>query len=184
MTSASSAFGSSLANDYRYHVPEHLAPHIDYITPGIKLTPVVKRTVERTVETREKPKPNGPILVRPHQSPHTPGGFPWGFKPPGAGTLPADLQGCGVNMTVACYKALYSIPDPPSKVDADNSLGLYEQGDYFSKEDLDLYYKAYAPWIPEGTYPIPALIDGANFSVPVDDTFLNTGESDIDMQIV
>jgi hypothetical protein len=22
---------------YRYHVPEHLQPHIDYITPGVKV---------------------------------------------------------------------------------------------------------------------------------------------------
>lgn len=118
-----------------------------------------------------------------HHSTHTPGGFPWGYKAPGAGRLPLDLQGCGVNMTVACYKAIYSIPDPPSKpVAAKNLLGLYEQGDYFSKEDLDLYYKAYAPWIPQGTYPIPALVDGANFSVPVDSS-LNGGESDIDMSI-
>ncbi|TVY80551.1 Aorsin [Lachnellula suecica] len=164
----------------QYHVPEHLAPHIDYITPGIKLTPVVKRQV--TVKKRGTPKPKGPTHVRPFQNPHTPGGFPWGFKPPGASGLPADLQGCGVNMTVACYKYKYSIPDSPSKVDAANSLGLYEQGDYFSKEDLDLYYKTYAPYIPQGTYPIPALIDGANFSVPVDSS-LNTGESDIDMEI-
>jgi tripeptidyl-peptidase I len=187
VTSTFSAFVSSLTDNFRYHVPEHLTPHIDYVTPGIKLTPVVKRSVkrsvEKTVEKRGWPKPKGPTLIRPQDSPHTPGGFPWGFKPPGAGTLPADLQGCGVNMTVACVKALYQIPDPPSKVDADNSLGLYEQGDYFSKEDLDLYYQTYAPWIPQGTYPIPALIDGANFSVPVDDTFLNTGESDIDMEI-
>jgi tripeptidyl-peptidase-1 len=85
-------------------------------------------------------------------------------------------------MTVACYKALYLIPDPPSKVHADNSLGLYEQGDYFSKEDLDLYYAVYAPHIPQGTYPITALINGANFSVPVESP-LNTGESDIDLSI-
>lgn len=84
-------------------------------------------------------------------------------------------------MTPACIKALYKIPDA-TKAKKGNSLGLYEQGDYFAKSDLDLYYKDYAPWIPQGTYPIPALIDGANFSVP-DYSPLNTGESDIDIDM-
>ena len=98
-----------------------------------------------------------------------------------AKSLPADLQKCGTEMTPACIKALYNIPDA-TKAHKDNSLGLYEQGDYFAKSDLDLYYKAYAPWIPQGTYPIPALIDGANFSVP-DYSPLNQGESDIDIDM-
>lgn len=63
-----------------------------------------------------------------------------------------------------------------------NSLGLYEQGDYFAKSDLDLFYAEYAPWVPQGTYPIPALIDGANFSVPAYSA-LNGGESNIDIDM-
>lgn len=102
--------------------------------------------------------------------------------PAKASKLPTELQSCGLNMTPTCIKALYSIPDA-SKASKGNSLGLYEQGDYFAKEDLDLFYKNYAPWVPQGTYPIPALIDGANFSVPIDSS-LNTGESDIDIDMV
>lgn len=84
-------------------------------------------------------------------------------------------------MTPTCIKALYGIPDA-TKASKKNSLGLYEQGDYFAKSDLDLFYKDHAPWIPQGTYPIPALIDGANFSVPSDSS-LNTGESNIDIDL-
>lgn len=101
--------------------------------------------------------------------------------PAKAKKLPTDLQSCGSDMTPACIKALYNIPDA-TKAHKDNSLGLYEQGDYFAKSDLDLYYKNYAPWIPQGTYPIPALIDGANYSVP-DWSPLNGGESDIDIDM-
>jgi tripeptidyl-peptidase-1 len=68
------------------------------------------------------------------------------------------------------------------KAAAGNSLGLYEQGDYFAKSDLDLFYKEYSPNVPQGTYPIPALIDGANYSVPASST-LNGGESDIDIDM-
>lgn len=108
-------------------------------------------------------------------------GFPWDFKPDAAGKLPADLQGCGRNMTPTCIKAMYHIPDATTATPG-NSLGLYEQGDYFAKSDLDLFYAKYAPHIPQGTYPIPALIDGANFSVPANSP-LNTGESDIDIDM-
>lgn len=96
-------------------------------------------------------------------------------------SLSEDLQLCGYNMTPTCIKALYGIPDA-TKATKGNSLGLYEQGDYFAKSDIDLFYKEYAPWVPQGTYPIPAMIDGANFSVPADSS-LNTGESDIDIDL-
>jgi tripeptidyl-peptidase-1 len=98
-----------------------------------------------------------------------------------AKSLSSDLQLCGYNMTPTCIKALYSIPDA-TKASKSNSLGLYEQGDYFAKSDLDLFYKEYAPWVPQGTYPIPALIDGANYSVPASSS-LNGGESDIDIDL-
>jgi tripeptidyl-peptidase-1 len=85
-------------------------------------------------------------------------------------------------MTPVCIKALYKIPNA-TKACKGNSLGLYEQGDYFAKSDLDLFYKDFAPWVPQGTYPTPNLIDGANFSVPAYSS-LNTGESDIDIDMV
>ena len=101
--------------------------------------------------------------------------------PAEAMSLPSDLQSCGSQMTPACIKALYRIPDA-TKASKGNSLGLYEQGDYFAKSDIDLFYKDYAPHIPQGTYPIPALIDGANFSVPAYSA-LNGGESNIDIDM-
>jgi tripeptidyl-peptidase-1 len=108
-------------------------------------------------------------------------GFPWDWKPPGADQLPPDLQGCGLNITPPCIKTLYQIPNA-NKATPGNSLGLYEQGDYFAKSDLDLFYAEYAPYVPQGTYPIPALIDGANYSVPAYSA-LNGGEADIDIDM-
>lgn len=169
-----SLFNLKLSNLlYRYHVPEHLQPHIDYITPGIKLTPVVKRDVK--VERRTTPtfKKSHHMLPPPEN---------WHYKPPGAGSLPEDVQGCGVNMTPPCWRALYGIPEgmPASK---GNSLGLFEQGDYFAKSDIKSYFELFSPNVPLDTLPIPALIDGANFSVPAYATDLDTGESDIDLDI-
>lgn len=96
-------------------------------------------------------------------------------------SLSEDLQLCGYNMTPTCIKALYDIPDA-TKARKGNSLGLYEQGDYFAKSDIDLFYKEYAPWVPQGTYPIPAMIDGAEYGVAANSS-LNTGESDIDIDM-
>lgn len=45
-----------------------------------------------------------------------------------------------------------------------------------------MFYKEYAPYVPHGTYPIPALIDGAEFGVPANSS-LNRGESDIDIDV-
>ncbi|KAJ5346446.1 Peptidase S8/S53 subtilisin/kexin/sedolisin [Penicillium brevicompactum] len=155
-----------------YHVPEHIQHHIDYITPGVKLSPIVKKSS---------------MAKRASHLAHSQKGVESGsiaeakVIPAEALSLPAELQSCGSDMTPACIKALYHIPDA-HKAHKDNSLGLYEQGDYFAKSDLDLYWRDYAPHIPQGTYPIPALIDGANFSVP-DYSPLNTGESDIDIDM-
>lgn len=161
-----------LTDGARYHLPEHIQKHVDYITPGVKLSPVVKR---------HKKVKRGSHLV--HENPKAVSSTPdLSAVPEKALSLSSELQGCGHNMTPVCIRALYHIPEP-TKAAKGNSLGLYEQGDYFAKSDLDLFYKAYAPWVPQGTYPIPALIDGANYSVPPDSP-LNTGESNIDIDMV
>ncbi|KAF7118908.1 hypothetical protein CNMCM5793_008544 [Aspergillus hiratsukae] len=153
-----------------YHIPEHLQSHIDYITPGVKLTPVVKKrtNVKRASQIGHSRAQSVSIDASTSLS-------------AAAKSLPPDLQNCSYNMTPPCIKAMYSIPDA-TKARKGNALGLYEQGDYFAKSDLDLYYAHFAPWVPQGTYPTPALIDGANYSVPADSA-LNTGESDIDIDM-
>lgn len=84
-------------------------------------------------------------------------------------------------MTPTCIRKLYNIPVPNGAVEG-NSLGLYEQGSYFAESDIDLFYKTWAPWVPQGTYPVPALIDGANYSVPPSSP-LNSGEANIDIDM-
>ena len=86
-----------------------------------------------------------------------------------------------MNITPPCIKALYQIPNA-TLASPGNSLGLFEQGDYFNKQDLDLFYAQYAPYVPQGTYPIPALIDGAQYGMPQNSSE-NSGESDIDIDM-
>lgn len=103
------------------------------------------------------------------------------YAPANAKALPADLQNCGVAITPPCIRALYGIP-VATKKSPGNSLGLYEQGDYIATTDLDGYFRDVATWVPQGTYPIPALIDGANFSAPYYSTLIG-GEADLDVEI-
>ena len=61
-------------------------------------------------------------------------------------------------------------------------MGLYEDGDIYSQQDLDLFFAEYAPYVPQGTHPLLDSIDGGQAPVAPDSEF-NTGESDIDMDI-
>jgi tripeptidyl-peptidase I len=103
--------------------------------------------------------------------------------PPGVGSLPEDVQGCGVNITPPCWKALYKLPEVSPPVTSANSLGLFEQGDYFAISDVQSYLELFAPYVPIDHLPIPALIDGAEYSAPANNTLLVGGEANIDIDI-
>lgn len=157
-----------------YHLPEHISQHVDYITPGVKMTQAVKRTVKK-----EKRNSHAQVSRVSNFVPQELGGHHHPEQDqPGA----PDLSRCSYNMTPPCIRALYGIPLPTSKPHPGNGLGLYEQGDYFAKSDLDLYWKNIYPEVPQGTYPTPQLIDGANYSVPAYSS-LNSGESNIDIEM-
>lgn len=61
-------------------------------------------------------------------------------------------------------------------------MGLYESGDYFAQEDLDLFFAKFLPYIPQGTTPKVDSVDGGHAPVPVHDKY-NTGESDTDLEL-
>jgi tripeptidyl-peptidase-1 len=141
----------------------------------VKLSaPLIKSEVKRDIFKRHY-KP-GPFKKEPPKWL----GHPWS-RPPGAGSLPANLQGCDRNITPACLKALYKIPDAHLS-DPANVMGLYESGDTYSQEDLNLFFAKYAPDVPQGTHPKLDSIDGGQAPV-APGSELNTGESDIDMDI-
>lgn len=93
--------------------------------------------------------------------------------------MPPGLQGCNLNITPTRIRALYGIPNA-YRNDSVNALGLYEDCDYYAQPDLNKFYAAYAPNVPQGTTSIPAFMDGANAHVAPDD-LNNTGESDVDI---
>ncbi|KAK4494732.1 hypothetical protein PRZ48_014088 [Zasmidium cellare] len=168
----------------RYHLPAHVREHIDYITPGVKMSPVLKkRNLERKLPSlgrRKNPNWHGDQW---HGNQH--GSPPWNHHwplPPAAHGLPPEVRNCGVNITPACYRALYRLPVGHIN-DSVNSPALFEQGDYFAQSDVSQFLKMWAPNVPPSTAPIVLGIDGGEAPVPASDPN-NGGESDIDVDIV
>ena len=158
-----------------YALPVGVAPHVDFIKPGVKLSPPLKK---REVEVKRRAAGRNSGLRPSHAAPpHYPG---WQL-PPSAYGLPPDLQNCGVNITPVCIKALYGIP-PATHQDPANAMGLFESYDAFSQGDIDLFFQHYAPWVPQGTSPTVLSVDGGTAPVAPSDV-RNGGESDIDLQL-
>jgi tripeptidyl-peptidase-1 len=98
-------------------------------------------------------------------------------------TASGGLSTCDKFIVPACIRALYDIPKVPeypySGPRAENAMGIFEEGDFYLQEDLDLFFSNFTSYIPNGTHPTPALIDGAE--VPI--SFPAGGDSDLDFHL-
>ncbi|KAH8891212.1 subtilisin-like protein [Thozetella sp. PMI_491] len=159
----------SLVGAHEYHLPLHIQEHVDYVTPGVKGT---------RMDLRHKPKRSAATskgsLRRPQKKP-----FP---------SMPAhwntsDLATCDEVITPACLQALYhyTAPNPHAKVSSHNSLGIFEEGDFYYQPDFDSFFATYTPWIPNGTVPILNSIDGGE--APATDPEDAGGESNLDFEL-
>ncbi|KAL9109396.1 MAG: hypothetical protein Q9227_005903 [Pyrenula ochraceoflavens] len=145
-----------------YHIPRSVRAHVDYVTPGIKLhAPTHHSGIKRrsTPDLTSRQNKLAQEIVLP--------------------TNLSDLSNCSGVVTPACIRALYELPII-TNVNSNNSLGIYEDRDYYAQEDLDLFFSRLAPNIPNGTHPVPALIDGVFASAPVD---LASAEPELDFQL-
>ncbi|KAK5163923.1 uncharacterized protein LTR77_010318 [Saxophila tyrrhenica] len=170
-----------------YSLPAHLSDHVDFIKPGVKLSaPLKKRQVKRDgwpgggywghggYGGHGGPGWPGPPHFPAHHWPH--------WKPPHhAHGLPENLQACSVNITPVCIKALYNIPNARLSQPI-NVMGLFEEYDAFSQQDLNLFFKNYAPNVPQGTSPQVNSVDGGTAPVAAG-SVRNSGESDIDLDL-
>lgn len=87
-----------------------------------------------------------------------------------------------VMITPACLQALYDFKplSPHAQVSPNNSMGIFEEGDFYSQFDLNSFFTNFTSYIPNGTHPILDSIDGG--TAPVQ-TSLAGGESDLDFQL-
>lgn len=141
--------GTRFADHSRYYLPQHISPYVDFITPGVALSPPVKKKTFR----RHSPQPYSQWR---HHAPS----FPWWHHgpyhlPPNTAKLPPDLHTCGRNITPACIRALYAIPVQFNNAltsNTTNTVGVLEVADY-DQSDLDAFFTHYAANVPNGTHP-------------------------------
>lgn len=163
----------------QYHLPKHIQAHVDYVTPGLKTTMLdlrpssskkrssqAKRSGEKTIGSRRRPQ-SLKFKARPEVSTYS---------------NSSDLANCDELITPACIRALYHFdaPSPNATVSANNSLGIFEESDYYAQEDFDLFFSKYTPYIANGTHPILDSVDGGEAPV---DTADAGGESDLDFEL-
>lgn len=145
-----SVTGGKIPGCDAYHVPKKLQKHIDYISPGIKL--LAPFTSGRS---KKKRGTNGGGPVKLPKKYHR---LSYPMKMPTTG----NLSNCDSIITPDCIAALYQIP--PNKINHPNpanTMGIYEsEAQYYTQQDLNLFFANFTPNIPNGTHPALASIDG------------------------
>ncbi|KAF2857821.1 putative protease S8 tripeptidyl peptidase I [Piedraia hortae CBS 480.64] len=144
--------GGILPSCESYNVPKRVQPHIDYITPGVKLfaphgeLPGDGSLSKRSTyaKTRSRPMPESYMPLNPTSSNST------------------GLKNCDKIITPACIAALYEIP-PGHLKSPNNSLGIFEaELQLWDQLDLDKFFANLTDGrIPNGTHPKNILVDGA-----------------------
>ena len=61
-------------------------------------------------------------------------------------------------------------------------MGVFEDYDAYAQKDLDLFFKYFAPNVPQGTHPTLDSVDGGTAPVKPG-SVRNGGESDIDIDL-
>lgn len=159
-----------------YHLPGHVQPHVDYITPGLRLmaggkasaSTLKKRDSEfekRGFRTNGQSKFSGPLIKQVLSNAQL------------TAITDSLLGNCDTTITPPCIAAMYNITQATKKAQG-NELGIFEEGDFYAAEDLIEFFAKFAPNIPATTAPVLKGIDGGTAPGPY-----AGGESDLDFQI-
>ena len=169
-----SVSGGVIPSCDEYHVPKHIRPHVDYISPGIKLLapPESHKSKRETFRVEDEVKDletriiHGALKADAEKYPD-----------------PNDLSTCDIAITPACVAALYKIP-PGTTKNSKNSMGIFESElQFYTQKSLDSFFTNFSSpvRIPNGTHPIGANIDGGQQSTK--DLFYDGGEVELDLQL-
>jgi len=154
-----------------YHVPHHVQKHVDYITPGINLISTKSKDIQgRALRKRDD-----------HRITDT--SIPIGIDTDTLALAPSyNLSSCGDLMTPYCLMVMYNVSLGTTNVTG-NELGIYEGDDQtFAQSTLNLFYKKFATYVPKGTKPVIAGIDGGGALYPVTPTEAGYSETDVDLE--
>ncbi|KAL8737578.1 MAG: hypothetical protein Q9181_001556 [Wetmoreana brouardii] len=169
-----------------YHVPEHVTPHIDFITPGVSFdTKVPQAAVADNVEKRAAS--TTAAAGHPVQT-----NAALGVGAPTSGFLPKkganidikgiidELKNCNKFITPNCLRALYLFP-PGLTANPKNSYGIVEYTPQaYLQGDLDLFFANFSKNQVQRT-PILNSIDGG-IPQTTNQGFAYNGESDLDLE--
>ncbi|TVY45567.1 Aorsin [Lachnellula occidentalis] len=132
-----------------YHLPSEIAPHVDFVTPSVSTIRLGSK--KDLKKKRGEVKSFSPASFPPHTKP---AGISASSLVEGAAEVP-----CYTAVTTDCLRNLYGIPLGTSNATG-NEIGIFESGDYYDQEDLDLTFAAIASYVPQGSHPTLKGIDG------------------------
>ncbi|KAK3937810.1 peptidase S8/S53 domain-containing protein [Diplogelasinospora grovesii] len=167
-----------------YHVPGDVTRHVDYITPGIRLLSAgYSEHSLRRMRRRSLPVPT---VSRHHDRKgmeadhihkvHIAATPPNQYDAPYVKTGP-----CSYEVTPDCVQRQYQLPNGSRSIPG-NELGIFQSlSQHYAQADLDSYFTAVAPWVPNGTHPELRSVDGAYG--PTDDVNGAGEEADLDLQV-
>jgi tripeptidyl-peptidase I len=167
-----------------YSLPQHVVPHVDFVTPTVHFDAKVKPGKGSIKSEREKrevshaPAASTQSLTRPNT---------WNAWLPKLGKMLSSprniiqqLQNCDEQIVPNCLRVLYNF-GPGTSANKKNSYGIVEYTPQaYVPGDLDLFFRNFSRR-QVGDRPITDLIDGAVVQQQVMN-FSYNGESDLDLE--
>ncbi|KAF8800106.1 subtilisin-like protein [Phlegmacium glaucopus] len=148
-----------------YHLPIHVSPHIEIVTPSIYFDTVLKKHGSTSLPAKGIGLPGVGL------TPKTAGKITTLFK---------DLQNCDKIITPLCLRVLYGFFYQPSASDR-NTLGIVEYTPQaYLQSDLDTFAKNFSSEMI-GKSPKLVSIDGG-VAQTIQEEFDYNGESNLDLQ--
>ncbi|KAI0880916.1 subtilisin-like protein [Annulohypoxylon maeteangense] len=145
-----------------YHVPAQLSEHVDFVYPGVAKAESRK---SNSLARRRKRETRQHKTIRPGK------------------LIGRQESNCSAVATPECIAKLYKIP-PADKAHPNNSMGIFQKQSWYQERDLDLFFKTYAPNIPQGTRPQNLSIDLAVWHYNENDTHVSyPDEADLDLDV-
>lgn len=156
-----------------YHLPTHIVPHVDLVTPTIDFSAVLEKR-----DSHGPPIKIGDPGFGNH--PKTKGGKITPHPPPHGPQSQAGTANCDSQITLDCLRALYGINYTPVSPAA-GRFGIVEYTPQaYVPSDIDVFSATYEPAL-SGKRPTLAAIDGG--VVQTSQTGFNyNGESNLDLQ--
>jgi len=148
-----------------YHLPAHITPHVDFVTPSIHFDAKLTRR-DSTEPARSIGQPGA------GHGPKTSGQL--------ATTVTTDLSTCDQYITLDCLRALYGL-QATWNATVPNTYGIVEYTpNAYLQSDLDVFFGNFSPSL-YGMSPYMVSIDGG-YAQTQYQSFGYNGESDLDLQ--